>query len=157
CLWIAIGIGTLVLVFDDLRRSRDAVSLLLVCWVVGTFVFATFENWTVNGRSVLPMVPAVAIVLARRLEVGGWGGTAPGARMIAASLLLAGLLAFAVAWADARHADSARKASDEIRRRYSVAASRVYFQGRWGFQYYMQRWGAVPLNIKRFRANVGDL
>ena len=157
CLWSAVGIGALVLVFDDLRRSRDAVSLLLACWIVGTFVFAAFENWTVNGRSVLPMVPAVAIVLARRLEVGYWGRSAPGARMIAASLVLAGVLAFAVAWADARLADSARKASDEVRRRYSVAASPVYFQGRWGFQYYMQRWGAVPLNIKRFRGNVGDL
>ena len=38
---------------------RDA--LLLALWILGTCVFAALLNWTTNGRSILPLVPAAAI------------------------------------------------------------------------------------------------
>ncbi len=67
-LFIAGGISTLALAIADYRRERDADSLLLLLWVVGTFWFTAYLNWTVNARSILPMVPAIGILLARRLR-----------------------------------------------------------------------------------------
>ena len=67
-LFIAGGISVLALAIADYRRERDADSLFLLLWVAGTFWFTAYLNWTVNARSILPMVPAVGILLARRLE-----------------------------------------------------------------------------------------
>jgi hypothetical protein len=44
---------------------------MLMLWVLGTFVFAAFMNWTVNARSILPMTPAIGILIVRRLEYFG--------------------------------------------------------------------------------------
>jgi hypothetical protein len=66
--WAAGGIGVLALAGADVFRRRDACSWLLALWVFGTFLFTAFFNWTVNGRSLLPMAPAVGILIARRLE-----------------------------------------------------------------------------------------
>ena len=65
-LWVVGGISILAMAVEDARRRRDAVSGLLLLWIVGTFAFTVFVNWTVNGRSILPMAPAVGILLARR-------------------------------------------------------------------------------------------
>src|SRR5437588_3234677 len=67
-LFIAGGISVLALAISDYRRERDPDSLFLLLWVVGSFWFTAYLNWTVNVRSVLPMIPAVGILLARRLE-----------------------------------------------------------------------------------------
>ena len=62
------GLLVFGLVIADLLKHRSAEALLLGLWVVGTFDFAGFVNWTCNGRSVLPLVPAVALLLVRRAE-----------------------------------------------------------------------------------------
>ena len=67
-LWSIGGLGVLALALADVLCRRDARSWSLALWVLGTFLFAAFFNWTVNGRSLLPMAPAVGILLARRLE-----------------------------------------------------------------------------------------
>ena len=45
-----------------------ANSLLLSAWVAGTMLFTGYVNWTVNGRSVLPLIPAAAILLSRQMD-----------------------------------------------------------------------------------------
>lgn len=67
-LWTSAGIGLLVLAAADLRASRRPEAVLLLLWTLGTFVFASFVNWTVNARSVLPLIPAAGILLARGVE-----------------------------------------------------------------------------------------
>lgn len=67
-LFIAGGIPVLALAIADYMKERSANSLLLLLWIGGTFWFTAFLNWTMNARSVLPMIPALAILLARRLE-----------------------------------------------------------------------------------------
>ena len=64
----AAGLGLMALAALDLWTRRDAASLLLALWVAGIFVFATFLNWTVNVRSILPLLPAASILIARRLD-----------------------------------------------------------------------------------------
>ncbi len=68
-IFIAGGISILALACSDFWKRRDAESLLLASWIFGTFIFAAFLNWTINARSILPLIPAAGILLARRLDL----------------------------------------------------------------------------------------
>jgi hypothetical protein len=149
-LFIAGGISALGLAIWDWRSRKDAESVLLLLWVLGTFVFASLLNWSVNARSVLPMIPAVAILLARRLErAARW--------KLALPLALAGMISLWVTGADARSANSARTAAQFVRDRMSGTAARVSFEGHWGFQYYMEAFGFSPMYFGGSRFANGDL
>jgi 4-amino-4-deoxy-L-arabinose transferase-like glycosyltransferase len=150
-LWAAVGVGVLLLAIHDLRVTREPAALLLLLWVGGTLVFASWVNWTVNGRSILPLVPAVGILLARAGERRG-----ARERPVALALSAAGALAFAVAWADGRLADSARDAAQQLVEAHGEAPGRLAFQGHWGFQHYAQEGGLSPLALDRDRLEPGD-
>ena len=62
------GLSVLAMALVDWWKRRTPESLLLALWVLGTFVFAAFLNWTINARSVLPLIPASGILIARRLD-----------------------------------------------------------------------------------------
>jgi hypothetical protein len=62
-LFILGGISALWLALTDFWHRRDSDSALLLFWVIGTFLFAGFVNWTINARSVLPMIPAVGLLI----------------------------------------------------------------------------------------------
>jgi hypothetical protein len=64
-------------------------------------------------------------------------------------------VSLAVAHADGELARSARDASEIIRRR--AGGQVVWFEGHWGFQYYMERWGARPLDVKTTLCMPGDI
>ncbi len=156
-LFVAGGVGALALAFADLRRNRDARSVLLLAWVLGTWVFASFVNWSVNARSVLPMIPAVGILLARRLEVlGSFAGKRQIAKLVV-PLAVSAAVALWVTWADANLANSARLAAQYVRDHLSKPGINVNFEGHWGFQYYMQAYQYQPLNFRDFRVGNGDL
>ena len=142
--FLAAGLGTLGLPCVRLLRAPSADSLLLGLWVLGTFLFAAVLNWTVNGRSVLPAVPAVAILLVQRLD----RHVRAGKKRIAHAAIAAGLLvALAVAWADLRHANTAREAADRATEYDGGSTDRIRYQGHWGFQWYMEQHGARALNL----------
>jgi 4-amino-4-deoxy-L-arabinose transferase-like glycosyltransferase len=162
--WLAIklvpfimgGIITLALTVTDLWRRRDADSVLLAGWVVGTFIFAAFLNWTVNARSVLPLIPAAAILICRRMEdfrtgrrITPWKFALPVAACLAVSLLLAS--------ADATLANSARDGAQLAYRRAKSEQNRVFFTGHWGFQYYMQALGARPVDNLKGEVTTDDV
>src|SRR5256884_2248253 len=65
-LFATIGIGILALAAADLVQQETADSLLLSLWVFGTFFFATMMNWSITSRTILPMAPAVVILLIRQ-------------------------------------------------------------------------------------------
>lgn len=156
-LFVAGGIGALALAFADWRRSRDANSVLLVLWVFGTWVFASFVNWTVNARSVLPMIPAVAILLARRLEASGtFAGKLRMAKVVV-PLVVSVAVALWVTWADAGLANSGRKAAQYVRDHLSKPGVNVNFEGHWGFQYYMQAYQYQPIDYRNLHVGNGDL
>src|SRR3954447_18763881 len=62
---IFIGIVVFFLAAAEFREWRNSDSLFLGLWLIGTFMFAGFVNWSVNGRSVIPLIPAAGILLAR--------------------------------------------------------------------------------------------
>ncbi len=156
-LFIAGGVGALALAFADWRRNRDANSLLLLLWVLGTWLFASFVNWTVNARSVLPMIPAVGILLARRLQaLGPFAGKLQTVKLVV-PLAVSAAVALWVTWGDASLANSARKAAQYVRDHLSKPGINVSFEGHWGFQYYMQAYQYQPIDFRDFHVANGDL
>ena len=154
--WTAGGIGLIALTLADLRRRRDADALMLACWVVGTFVFTAFFNWIVNARSLLPLVIPVGILVARRIEYR----LSAGVKFHPATLLVPGLagmaLALAIAAGDYAQARAPQTAARAVNVAYGADTHRLWFQGHWGFQYYMEKHGATPLDLKHLQLSSGD-
>lgn len=147
------GLLTVALVLIDLHRTRSADSLLLALWTGGTLAFAAVVNWSVNGRSLLPLAPAVAILLVRQLQArhgspSGWRQLWP------LGLALGG--AALVVCADARQAANARTAARLLHEQLDRRTPTLWFQGHWGFQYYMEAGGARPLDRLTPRFRPGD-
>lgn len=142
----------------DLYKCRDCKSLLLFLWVFGTFVFASFVNWAVNVRSVLPMAPVVGILLVRIIDrqsktnhrMTGWRVSWP--------LIPAAMIALFVCWADYTYAGTARDAAKTIYKTYGNRQLRaIWFQGHWGFQYYMEACGAKAQDFNNSRLVSKDM
>jgi len=152
-MFTAAGAGLLLLAFMDLAARKDADSALLFLWVAGTIVFVVAFNWSVNGRVLLPMAPAIGIIMMRRIERRG---IRISASSFALPWVLSALLAITVAHADYQWANSQRTAAYAIIQEFPTRGT-VWFQGHWGFQYYMQRLGAKPLEYMGTRFEADDL
>ncbi len=142
-LYWAAGAGIVALAVHDLMKRRGAESALLALWVFGTLFFAVYVNWTINARSLLPMVPAAAILMLRAVE-----GAGPWAKRLYIPVAISFVLSFCVAWADFSHAQSARAAASEISARFQEDGRTLWFRGHWGFQYYMEGLGARPFDFE---------
>jgi len=152
--WAAGGGLVLGLAATELFRTpRDPRAWLLALWVGGTFTFAAFGNWTVNGRSLLPLLPAVGILLARRWEQVG--ENSPRAWQI--GLGASAAFALLVAQSDFQLAVSVRRSAQETFVKYGHGKATVWFEGHWGFQYYMEQLGGRAVDFKNFTPSAGDL
>lgn len=153
-IWAVGGVLVLALAAADvLKNLRDARSWLLALWVAGTFVFAAFTNWTVNGRSLLPLAPAVGILIARRWESAGQKRP----RALKIGLAASALLAVLVAQSDFQLAITVRRSAQDAFARFDHAQKTVWFEGHWGFQYYMEKLGAVAVDFKHPKQRPGDI
>ena len=147
-----VGLGILTRASINLVQRRNAEALLLALWVLGTFCFAAFFNWSVTARTFLPIAPAVAILVIQefeRIETRSWLRSLPFVAAAALSLL--------IAVADYQQANCGRLAASLFRERYAAQANKVVFLGHWGFQYYMQRWGATAFDRSRPEVASGDI
>ena len=152
--WAIGGALVFMLVTADLfKNPRAAQSWLLALWIVGTFLFAGWINWTVNGRSLLPLVPAVGILLARRWE----SISSKRPLVLQSGLALSAILSLLVAQADFQLAVAVRASAEEACARYSQSGKTVWFEGHWGFQYYMQKCGASIVDFDHARQRPGDI
>ncbi len=151
------GAGLVLLAAREPLRERSPEAILLALWLLGVWFFCSFTNWTPTARAVLPMAPAAGILLARALERRS-GGRSVDADPWLALPLLAGLgLALAVAYGDLRSAGSAREAAEALVERHGQSAARLYFQGAWGFQHYMEAGGAARIDLYDTSIRPGDL
>jgi len=154
---LAAGAHVLLLALADVLERRDCTSVLLLLWVGGIFVFATVVNWTVNGRSLLTMAPAVGILVARRLE------KSPVPEMVLPSFWQIGSSAAALvltlwlAKADYDLAGVGRQSAASISSKYLQAGRTLWFEGHWGFQHYMEKAGAAPLDRNLEALRPGDI
>jgi len=132
------GANILILTATALWKSKmDADNLLLFCWIFGTFFFAAFVNWSINGRSILPMVPAVAVLLVRRID--GMNKSWKNSHILFWPAIPAICLSLLTVQGDFVLANSARDAAAKISSEYDHGAGKLWFQGHWGFQYYNSR------------------
>jgi hypothetical protein len=72
-------------------------------------------------------------------------------------LAFAGAISLAVTWADSSFAETARAGAKAIVAKYRPYERTVWFQGHWGFQYYMEALGAKALNVQAPRVTPGDV
>lgn len=152
--WAIGGVLVLALAAADLLRNlRDPRSWLLATWVTGTFAFTAFANWTVNGRSLLPLLPAMGVLLARRWETG----ERKNPQTLKIGLVVGALLALLAAQSDFQLALAVRHSAEEVCARYKHPQVTVWFEGHWGFQYYMQKLGAQAVDIKHAQQLPGDI
>ncbi len=149
--FVLAGAHGMRLVARELRtRSPDGV--FLGAWILGVFVFTCGFNWTVNARSLLPMMPPLAILTVRELESLAWFPRPEATWRIAGVVAAGATVALAVAWADYAQARSPREAARRIVATHGASAPAVYFQGHWGFQLHMQDAGALPVDIRKWDA-----
>lgn len=157
----------------------DVASILLLLWVLGVFTFAIGVNWVINGRSFLPALPPLAILAMRAIERRGHADAPGGGKGCPhpdgsfdlrrlwkriAFALPAAAVSLWLAWADYAVARSQRVAAQELMAKYSKDLSKaggptgsVWFEGHWGWQYYMQKLGAKPLDMVHPQIQAGDL
>lgn len=145
--FIAGGLCLASVAVDELRRRRDAHALLLVAWIAGTFLFAAFVNWTMNARSILPLVPPAAIMIVRRLELRLGDSMQQRRIALGVPLLLTGVLSVLVAAADYCMAETGRRAARRFAEEYAQGHGPIWFQGHWGFQHYMQQLGGRVIDF----------
>jgi 4-amino-4-deoxy-L-arabinose transferase-like glycosyltransferase len=152
----ATGVLVFWLALIRVVKSRTAEAWLLALWVLGTFAFAGYLNWTCNVRSVLPMAPAVSILLVQRVEELA-AVRARSLRFWRFALLPAIGIALAAAWSDQCLADSARTAATQIAADYLSRTRVLWFEGHWGFQYYMSAQGGREIDVDRVACDPGDV
>jgi 4-amino-4-deoxy-L-arabinose transferase and related glycosyltransferases of PMT family len=145
--WIMMALGV-----SEIWKKRDAGSFLLILWILGTFAFSTFLNWSVTSRTMLPAVPAIAILFARFTQYDSKSSAS-----ITAAILVAAALSLGITLADYRIANIAREASDQFKERFQSDRGTVWFQSHWGFQFYMQKWGARAMNLANPQVRSGDI
>jgi 4-amino-4-deoxy-L-arabinose transferase-like glycosyltransferase len=140
-LFATVALGILALAATNLVQQKNPEALLLTLWVFGTLAFATWFNWSITARTLLPMAPAVAILTVAQFkhhQKRGWLKYSP--------LFAAAILSILIAAADYRQANCARAAARLYQQRFGAEARNVCFLGHWGFQYYMEQWGAKPFD-----------
>jgi hypothetical protein len=154
--FIAAGFSVLALAATDAWKNKNADSLLLMLWVFGTFFFTGFLNWAINARSVLPLIPAAAILIARRLDAMPANSIRWRPAMLAIPLAVAGAVSLWLTWADTELANSARTAATMIEQKTRDQPGQVWFLGHWGFQYYMESFGARAVVVNDPPQSSGD-
>jgi len=155
--WAVGGIGVLALAVENAWSRRDSKSWLLALWVFGTFLFASVFNWTVNGRSILPMVPAVAILIVNRLERNFAAGWKPQKFAAPIALAAGAALALLVARADYCFAVATRQTAVQTFVKFGSEQKNSWFEGHWGFQYYMESLGFNALDVQRSQIKPGNV
>ena len=155
--YVAGGISVLALAITDFWKKKDAASLLLLLWVIGTIFFAIVVNWSVNARVIMPIIPAVAILIGRRSDEARGASVQWGRLRLIVPLVASAAVSLWAAAGDAALANTARTMAANVKQKSHNESGTVRFEGRWGFQYYMESFGARPLEEGTNNVNSGDL
>jgi len=144
-LFIVGGVSILALAVFDVICNRSPISILLASWLIGGLIFVGAVNWTVSGRNILPLAPAVAVLIIRRMESRSNGGLPDPMRHWWWPLGVSLAVALMVARADWQWANSERTTAGTIKDELVGRCNGISFEGHWGFHYYMEQLGAKPL------------
>ncbi len=100
------------------------------------------------------MAVPVAILIARRIEQR----TGPDGKrsVVLAPLIVSAVLALGVATADFLLARATRESVLAVQSQYGGGKNTLWFEGHWGFQYYMETAGAKSLDLENPQMKSGD-
>ncbi|HUL43619.1 MAG TPA: glycosyltransferase family 39 protein [Bacteroidota bacterium] len=155
--WTAVGLILVLMVLFDLNVHRDRESVFLASWILGTLVFAVVLNWTVNGRTLLPLIPAAAILMMRRCTDCAKEGDDRSLLKRYLPLGLLAVLSLLVTYADYALANGIRRDVETIWSHPRSQSSSIWYEGHWGFQYYMDQAGGKALDIEHPQFSQGDI
>lgn len=150
------GCALLALIIRGWRDRPDATTALLIAWFLGTIVFATFLNWSITARTILPLAPPASILLSRLIRDRLPKRALSATFAVSCALLLSAALSFAVAWGDFHLADAQRAASYKYARDAAGYEHQYFYKGHWGFQYYMDAKGIPDWDVGDQKVNHGD-
>jgi len=156
-IFIATGIYLLILPIIHLWKKKDAEAALLFLWISGIFIFVVFFNWTINGRSVLLMVPPITFLLVQLLDNRQLNHNFFQMALFFSPLIPIIFLSLIITYSDYQLANNQRKATDLIYEKTKTFNRNVWFQGHWGFQYYMEKKGGTAVDFKNLKIKPGDL
>ena len=159
--FFAAGIALVYLAWRFLWANRhDSTAWLLGLWVGGTVLFVFCVNWTVSGRNILPLVPALALMAARPLAARQGAAAGPAVvlpRCVAAVAVALGLAAaLAATWADFNWANSVRLEAARLADKYA-ARGRAFCASNSGFQYYLEARGVPAFDWHKTTPAADDL
>lgn len=152
--WIAAGLVAVTGAAVGLVRRGAPDRTWLAAWLVLALAFGAFLNWTLNARSLLLALPALAILAARASESVALTRTSLRAVLACVPALALSIVA---AVSDLQHAEAQRDAASSIAGLARRVGARFVFQGHWGFQWYAQSAGGEPLDFARTELAPGDL
>lgn len=148
----ALGFAVLWDILADAWARRDGTQAILGAWLLVPLVALPYSH--LPAKLNLAAAPAAAILLARLLAASRpWPSRAVVAVATSAGVALGG----AILSADAAFAGLARRAVTELVEPHTRAGARVWFTPHWGFQWYAERAGAMPLSIEPPFPVPGDL
>jgi hypothetical protein len=130
------------------ERREDAA--LLAGWLVAGTLFPVLLAPFMAVRHVLPVIPALLLVIGRRIEGPG------AARWLRAGVGLSVLLGVALAVADRQYADVFRTQAGALRERFGAQA-RLWYLGDWGWRWYAEAHGMEPYLNESSVLRTGDL
>jgi 4-amino-4-deoxy-L-arabinose transferase-like glycosyltransferase len=148
------GLHLLLLAATEVWQKRDLNSMALALWIIGGFFSAAVLNFAINGRGMLLIVPAAAILLVRRLEAAR-GASLAGGRLLW-PLIPAAAITLSVVIADYQLANADRTAAEQIALKYKSASHQLWFEGH-AMQYYLEKLGGRPIDVQRSSLQPGDM
>jgi hypothetical protein len=104
-------------------------------------------NWTVSARSFLPLVPAAAILIVRGMAQNISEPTPR--KSFFWPLVFSTGTSLLIATADFLLANSARAAARQLAAENQPSTQALWFQGHCGFQFYLQKSGARPVDFSQ--------
>jgi hypothetical protein len=143
---ISIGISGFALLLKYLREKEnynDPYFILFVLWILGTWIFSTFINWSVNARTMLPML-APTIILLYKFSIRF---QKPGRKKLAFVLFF--LISFLIQCADYEFALGQKQVVEKIAKMYNLQHYNFCTQGEFGFSRIAKNiLNAAPVNFK---------
>jgi 4-amino-4-deoxy-L-arabinose transferase-like glycosyltransferase len=155
-IFVTNGLIIIYIALRALLRNNNPRTILLCSWIITTVLFAVQFNWTINGRTILPMVPALSILVACEISRKIQLGRGLEKIIFILSIIISLIVSITLAMSDYDMARTNKIVAERIMN--GIGKSRnVYFQGHWGFQYYMEKMGGIPISIGHTKMKRGDI
>ncbi|MDZ4815186.1 MAG: glycosyltransferase family 39 protein [Verrucomicrobiota bacterium] len=123
--------------------------VFLSAWTAVALAYG-FLNWSLASRFLLPLAVPLSIILSSFALPYPWTS-----RAFQFSAVTAIILNLVIAQADFAFACASKAIPERLANAFG--GRRIWFQGHWGFQYYMQKRGHLPLDFKNLQLRKGDI